>query len=1395
MSSNSPPPSPLEQEAIGRARSEFAKWNDSNKSFQNFLKQGSNISDLVQYVQNNYNQEKKKASFRLLEQVQPQLDLLQAFSTMVDATVYAQSGIACPMWAPITFVLKIANLHSSLAKQITKMIDTIVKSLPRFDVYQQLQPDTKVQTALLNVFTEVLIFSFKAHRFFKRNMLVRLWKLFTRNVQKVFEDIIDRLESDVKAVDDTAFAVHMKRITELQKEQQRVDIQKWLGAPNMNEVHRIRSLAKLKGTCKWILLHDTSKSWLASQNATADERFLYVSGKSGCGKSTVASSVVDFLKTAGERILFFSFSGTEECRQRIDSLVRSFLSQTLQGTPDEAWIDALRNLMSHGQPATLDLWKILQQAFATSATPIYWVIDGLDECHDPIEQIRTELDHTLGVSTSSKMILFGRPHVFDAQTPAIYSIEMDSRLVQSDLNAFIEEQTKQSPILKQSELRDMVQKGLLEKSDGMFLWVKLLIDDIRNASSVHEVKQNLQLLPRGLQATYQRILQRLTETLGEIELRMAHYLLGFIIASGRTLTIKELEYAQALAFWIDKDPPVRGTLQDYLLSDPTPKFLRVCGGLVDIQDGKINLVHVTAKEYLTRPAAEWVFGQHLKLSSFRIDIIASHELFANICFEYLTHIHLESSQLNGTIDSQVTQLSPFLPYVLRYMEYHSNMVGDVNMGIQERFKHCIRTGGYVSWIETAMMELITEDAFADNLHDFTNLLGWIDDHNDTSGIEISDTFKQQLEKRRNLFGDEDWRTRQSQFLVNAFSDDDEASKNAKGSNNEEECDNDATPNLPEHSHEDNLEKKRAVFPPTPASTSEMIKLLAENQILPKHKYTELFLVLMSTSLGTLKRWIDPLELLFQMIIQKASTIPILFLYLIGNFYYGQDKFQKALEVYEASLAKMGTEDTRTKLLLWNDIGNCYFKLKMYEDAVNAHKKAALGRRELLGPEHEDTADSVYRTGIALHQAGEYVDAEMMLRQAADLWEKIGGPNHKARAWCLHWLGTALFYQKKYVLSEEMSRQAISVGEANSNLDEAWLAYPIYWAGCASQEQGNYSDAERMFHRAGPMLKSDIGLNNLVTANDIYNTGKGLLDQGKYCSAENMYRLAASMYQTHLGLGNDNTANALFFTGQALFQQEKYGAAEEMYRQAASAWESIPGYDGDEASGSNHWIGRSLYRRKEFAAAEEVFCRVAKAKETKYGAEHEYTLTGLWWVAWTLRAQDKNSESEETFSRLLPSMERVFGLEDYPTRNAAFYVSVGLRKQGKCLDAEEILRRVLAPNKDNIGDVTERSSTSNNDEYSSSENEHDSDHDSYVGADDDDGDGDDDDDDGFNEDGVSDDGYTNSDNERDGDGDPYLTLNHIMKEYHQIAQELQQQGHHVEAAGAFSFLTSLGYTQS
>ncbi|UKZ51240.1 hypothetical protein TrVGV298_004998 [Trichoderma virens] len=330
------------------------------------------------------------------------------------------------------------------------MVEILTENLSRIELYQNLQRDPNMQTELLHIFNDVVGFCVEALVFFQRRTSVRVWKLMTSPPKESFQRSIDQLKSHMQGVHNTAVAIELAKQDQYRREQERLRIISSLGAANMREAHQRKVQAKVPQTCEWILSHPTFLQWETSKSQDAIDRFLFISGKSGCGKSVLASSVTEALKQRGMRTMYFYFSGLERSQQDADNLVRWLLLDTLQLIPDEAVQNTIKSIFSTGDPTSLDLWGAFGNIMAKSQTQTYLVVDGIDECQDLTGGLFAQLRGISNSSTRLKIALLGRSHVFEGQT-STHRIHVTNDLLQADLKSFITTETQKSELLKQKK--------------------------------------------------------------------------------------------------------------------------------------------------------------------------------------------------------------------------------------------------------------------------------------------------------------------------------------------------------------------------------------------------------------------------------------------------------------------------------------------------------------------------------------------------------------------------------------------------------------------------------------------------------------------------------------------------------------------------------------------------------------------------------------------------------------------------------------------------------------------------------------------------------------------------------------------------------------------------------
>ena len=865
----------------------------------------------------------------------------------------------------------------------------------------------------------------------------------------------------------------------------------WLKPSNLREFHDHHLQEKLPGTCEWIWSHPMFLRWSnISTDSPADDRILHISGIPGCGKTILASSIVDSMKTRGDRVLFFSFSGTDASRQAIDSLVRSLLWQLLQESTSDESFNIVRDLMFKGPPLTSELWNALNRV--SMSIQMCWVIDGVDECKGSGPALCKHVYTFLNAHKEIRAILLGRPHALEPVGLAKYTIKIEPNLIKSDVDKFIHTEISKSTNLQSLGLRDLAFETLQKGSHGMFLWVKFMVNDLNKPSSKAELIERLNNLPNGLQRAYRYLLSQLVDPLDHIDRRFTRDLLAFIISARRPLKLEELQYALAIASWSSRKSSNACSLQDCMVGDLARKVLHVCGSLVHINDGIISIVHLSAKEFLTRPESDWSCEDDHKIACLRIDPEESHYLFGSTCLDYLG-IGGYGFPLISDDPSALWDGHPLLEYASKSVIYHLNRTGSFGENLLDKVHRFSGSEACLSWVEYFSMHLLEDATTGSEAAEFQTFMSWLG-RKERQG-EISEHFQtlldHELEKRQRNFGESDWRSEQLRMFIDMIRDDNAAESMDAVSIAQPKAFNAAV--------------LRASNDPI-SKLSETIEVLKHSGPLPMPIQVNLLLKL-RCHLRQSKFLTDPLELLFRAILRNTAVFPVYALILIGKFTCGVKRYDMALELYHAALAKFKNHNVPMEYFVWHEIGYAKYCLGRYREAEEVFRRAIEGRERTLGAEHKDTLTSVDWLGEALYLQGKYVEAEEMFRRAIEGRERILGAEHELTLASVHWLGQALCKQDKSAEAEEMLRRAMEGRERTLGAEHKDTLTSVDSLGEVLYLQGKYVEAEEMLRRAMEGRERILGVKHELTLNSVEWLGMTLYRQRKYVEAEEMFRRA------------------------------------------------------------------------------------------------------------------------------------------------------------------------------------------------------------------------------------------------------------------------------------------------
>ncbi|KAF3064541.1 Vegetative incompatibility protein HET-E-1 [Daldinia childiae] len=359
-----------------------------------------------------------------------------------------------------------------------------------------------------------------------------------------FSTELRKFEEPIKRID-----YHIQIINDNLERDIRVQILKAISTIPYGAHHKTVRRGRLKDSGQWLFKKKEYKIW-REESASS---ILWLHGIPGCGKTKLASIVIDELETCDNIAYFYCMRNPAEpfraqCSKILASLVRQLACQGInnpilppivehyedaitgfEGFEDQHWdteesIRMLLALMDHYPTVTI-------------------VIDALDEVElqdrqelmDAFSQILQESPNLLKIFVSSRdnydiaLHLEGSPNVY---------IDADDNA--GDISAFIKDQLASARLLRNNLpdfLRDEIIDTLIRGARGMFRWVDLQIQSLRPLKVAADIKARLGALPSTLEGSYWEIYQSILES-GDHAAALANFTFQWLMYAKKSLSIE-----------------------------------------------------------------------------------------------------------------------------------------------------------------------------------------------------------------------------------------------------------------------------------------------------------------------------------------------------------------------------------------------------------------------------------------------------------------------------------------------------------------------------------------------------------------------------------------------------------------------------------------------------------------------------------------------------------------------------------------------------------------------------------------------------------------------------------------------------------------------------------------
>src|ERR1700723_1862639 len=363
----------------------------------------------------------------------------------------------------------------------------------------------------------------------------------------------------------------------------------------------------LNDSFRWILGNSEFQRWREDKKS----QLLWIKGDAGKGKTMLMIGIIDELQlqvarpgksSATEVLSYFLCQGTDSRLNTATAILRSIIY--LLASEQPFLISHLRKKYDHAgrklfedSSAFYCLSDIFRQMVQDpKLTAAYLVVDALDECEEGLPQLLDLITWTASAQSSCiKWIVSSRNRDdieqwlgFDDSHIRL-SLELNADHISHAVDVYINFKVSQLILLRNNKaLREQVQDQIRQKSDGTFLWVALVFEELRGALR-RNLSKVLNRLPKGLTPLYDRMIKQIQQ------LEYDYPQLCLLTLATAALAYRPLHMLEIRS--------LTGLQEEAPNLEDLERIINMCGSFLTIRDNHVYFIHQSAKDYLTMNAS------------------------------------------------------------------------------------------------------------------------------------------------------------------------------------------------------------------------------------------------------------------------------------------------------------------------------------------------------------------------------------------------------------------------------------------------------------------------------------------------------------------------------------------------------------------------------------------------------------------------------------------------------------------------------------------------------------------------------------------------------------------------------------------------------------------------
>jgi len=326
------------------------------------------------------------------------------------------------------------------------------------------------------------------------------------------------------------------------------------------------------------------------------------------------------------------------------------------------------------------------------------------------------------------------------------------------------------------------------------------------------------------------------------------------------------------------------------------------------------------------------------------------------------------------------------------------------------------------------------------------------------------------------------------------------------------------------------------------------------------------------------------------------------LIVLGDCYFRLKRYEQALKAFQSAAKEAsvrGRADVEARATYW--VGESYYQMRKYDEAINWYEMVLK-----KFPKGVEAPYALYSLGLAMRELGKKEEALSYFKRCVEAF-----PESDVAPQCQWLIGECLLDLKRYEEAKRAYEEVLKRYPKSKEVADALLGL-----GWVSFEQGNYEEAAKLFNDvARHHPDTQAGKEAVVREADCYFNLK------RYEQALELYRKVADSRE------NPFADHAIYWSGQCLLRMKQPQAAATQFLLLIRAMPNSP-----YVARAYSALGEAYMAMERFQEAEEAFKVALKhVKEQKEASLITATLADC------LLKQGKFDEASKLVVELLKGM--------------------------------------------------------------------------------------------------------------------------------------------------------------